>query len=117
MFAKGIGMSILDAMAAGIAERGHVAWESLTEGEKIAARETARAALKAAGALGWKLVPVEPTPMMAGMGENTIIKQHRRAGIALEELSPNGDPHGYCGAVETYRAMIAASPSIEEKKP
>lgn len=104
MFAKGIGMSILDAMAAGIAERGHVAWESLTEGEKIAARETVRAALGAAEALGWKLVPVEPTPEMVMAGGD--IELESESHFLWEE-----------NALACYRAMLAASPSIEENKP
>lgn len=95
-------MSILDAMAAGIAERGHVAWESLTEGEKIAARETVRAALKAAGAMGWKLVPVEATVGMQGKGSGT--------------LGERGVPISYNAAKHCYRAMIAAEPSIEDGK-
>lgn len=83
------------------------------EGGAINAAAMVRAALAEAERRGWVLVPKEPTPTMMGAGENTIIIQHRRAGIALEELSPSGDPHGYCGAIETYREMLRAAPKIE----
>ncbi len=82
----------------------------LCESEANISPATVRSMLAAAEAMGWKLVPREPTIAMSGWGENTIQRQHTRAGIALEELAPNGDPYGYCGSVETWRAMWDTAP-------
>lgn len=68
-------------------------WEGFTEPLRENKRDDMRAAIRAAEAAGWKLVPVEPTKGMVTAGE-------------LES----------CWASEAYAAMLAATPTIGEKK-
>lgn len=106
MFAKGIGMSVIEAMAraqydkymSGVSDL-EPEWSGLRESHRTRMRESLRAALKAAEALGWKLVPVEPTDtMLTELWDNVWLES-----IPCRE-----------GLADCYRAMIAASPSIEE---
>lgn len=112
MFAKGIGMSVIEAMAraqydkymSGVSDL-EPEWSGLQESHRTRMRESLCAALKAAEALGWKLVPVEPTVDMNDIG----------AGVIVYESATDPLDHTHCGeaARDVYRAMIAASPSIE----
>ena len=74
-------MSVIEAMARAMEQEGRdpqAPWPELV-----------RAALAAAEALGWKLVPVEPTQYMKDRSGNTR-------------------------AADVWRAMLAAAPSVED---
>lgn len=72
--------------------------------------ENVRLGLRAVETIGWRLVPREPNDWMKGAGENTVLKQHTRADIAIEELGQNGDPGKYCGSIATWQSMWDWSP-------
>lgn len=90
-------MSVIEAMARAMEQEGQdpqAPWPELV-----------RAALAAAEALGWKLVPVEPTQEMCKAAWESPPPYERHD--STREMYT----HDY---TQRYRAMLTAAPSIEE---
>lgn len=81
-------------------------WSHVSIGNKAILRQAATALrLSAGGGVpeGWKLVPVEPTPEMIG----AFWRQKNCGTQGVGERGPQTDDYS------AYRAMLAASPTVE----
>lgn len=81
-------------------------WSNVSIGNKAILRKAATALRLSAGGRvpdGWKLVPVEPTPEMLG----AFWRQKNNGTQEIGETGPHTDDYS------AYRAMLAASPTVE----
>ena len=114
MFAKGVGMSVIEAMAMAyldaLAPRG---FRDAEEREAAALQRIGpmRAALAEARKLGWQLVPVEPTDEMFDAAGEVLWGNPRAK--ADEWAKTDKFESWAASGVKCYRAMLAAAPSIE----
>lgn len=82
-------------------------WSNVSIGNKAILRKAATALRLSAGGRvpdGWKLVPVEPTPEMLG----AFWRQKNNGTQEIGETGPHTDDYS------AYRAMLAASPTVED---